>query len=1079
VKTSKHLLVGVGALLILALAVGLAFASDSAPTEEPETSPFFEATLQQAVDELDGKASPQSAGLARSASPEQAYYTDDAQLWPECAFGYTRDLTRWPWCHFTSDASRWPDACTPPWPTEDYTWDHNLWPNACEPGITQDPSGWWCNPEYTTNPDIPQCNSEYTNDPTGATPWCDPLYTWDAARYPNCTREEPYYTYASVWPECNPQEFTSDPFRWAECHYTSDSLTWPECVPAQPTWDYTSSPAVWKWCPGPAYTQNPQNWPWCDPTFTSMPNEPPCEAYTYDGNTWPWCFSWNYTTDPRVWHECHYTSEPSAWEECYSLYPTKDYTFDANLWPECDGYTYNGNFMCGPAYTYEAQVWPWCDPAWTWDMQTWPQCEPGYTNSSAQWPQCDGSTQYTNDPSVWEECNFMTADPAIWPECHYTSDPESAACDGTWFPTKDYTTDTELWPRDCGQLPGDLGDAPDDTNHSGSVMTAYPGVNAIYPVVFDPAAGLPQGPKHWQPRADAWLGPTVTLEFDADLLPDQDVVTNIDPPSDTPDRDKGDDGVNVPVPAPHCERTWFTYTVTIPPGSVGMDRYVNVWFDWTQDGDWLDTPYCPPPIGHNTSEWAVQNQLIPSGLPPGTYVFATPVYVAWFPQPADPEEIWMRISIAEQTAPLVPGTSMADGRGPANGYQYGETEDYFFKPSCPTPVADFAWDPPTICPTTTVQFWDTSSSAVPILTWSWDFGDGLGTSSVQNPTYTYSAAGVGTYDVSLTVRNVCGSDTVTKTLTVTECTTQEKDYDIYVKDSTADDGSVPSSSPWWLSPDIWVRNNVADDCATETTHQNPVPGTQNKICVRVRNRMTEAVTSTTVNVYWASASLGLSWPGSFNYVDHFTIPSLAGGAEAIDSVVWNVPYITGHFCLLARADAPDDPIGSGPDTVSPVDLVYNNNNIAQKNANIVDYPEVQTCGFYTTTVYTDVVYFDAVNTQASAIQADIEFDSSDFPLGEGTLIIDPGSLWGDCDLTNFDTVGTTLIPTAFPATMGNCDMLAHETVRMTMTVAAEIDIDFAIDVEEKVNGASVGGIQYVRDLPRCIYLPIIVKDWSP
>ena len=516
----------------------------------------------------------------------------------------------------------------------------------------------------------------------------------------------------------------------------------------------------------------------------------------------------------------------------------------------------------------------------------------------------------------------------------------------------------------------------------------------------------------------------------------------------------------------------MTYTLTIPAGAADLTRYVNVWFDWTRDGDWADTPECPD--GTHAPEWAVQNLVVPP-LAPGFHVLQTPAYLPWNPPGGNIPETWMRISVAEQPAPMDPATQQADGRGSPNGYRHGETEDYYFEPECPKPVADFVWDPPTICPTTTVSFLDTSTNSP--TSWSWDFGDSLGTSSLQNPTYTYSIAGVGDYDVNLKVSNVCGTDTVTKTLTVIDCEPQEPDYDIWLKDTTTDDGSVPSSGSWWLSPDIWVRND--GDC-TQMDHQNPIPGTSVTICTRVRNRMTTTVTRITVNLYWAYAALGLHWPGSFGYVGTFTIPSLAGGAEAIRSIPWTVPNITGHFCLRARADAPLDPLPFGPDTTPNVDYVRNNNNIAQKNANIVDYPEVTACGFYSTTVHTDTVYFDAVNTLNVTTTVDIVVDSTDFPLGTGTLIVEPGSLWGRwSSLTNFDQSGPTLLPTAFPATMGGISLAPYETAAMTMTIGAEIDEDFVISVKEYVNSQPIGGIDYVRKLPDCIYLPTILRDHLP
>jgi hypothetical protein len=45
---------------------------------------------------------------------------------------------------------------------------------------------------------------------------------------------------------------------------------------------------------------------------------------------------------------------------------------------------------------------------------------------------------------------------------------------------------------------------------------------------------------------------------------------------------------------------------------------------------------------------------------------------------------WMRITLSETKAPVAP-SGLADGRGPANGYKTGETEDYLLKlcTTCP------------------------------------------------------------------------------------------------------------------------------------------------------------------------------------------------------------------------------------------------------------------------------------------------------------------------------------------------------------------------------------------------------------
>ena len=64
-------------------------------------------------------------------------------------------------------------------------------------------------------------------------------------------------------------------------------------------------------------------------------------------------------------------------------------------------------------------------------------------------------------------------------------------------------------------------------------------------------------------------------------------------------------------------------------------------------------------------------------------------------------------------------------------------------------IADFSTtDTTTGFPNLTVNFQDNSTSNLPITGWLWDFGDG-NTSTLQNPTHTYSSFGV--YDVSLNI----------------------------------------------------------------------------------------------------------------------------------------------------------------------------------------------------------------------------------------------------------------------------------------------------------------------------------------
>lgn len=225
---------------------------------------------------------------------------------------------------------------------------------------------------------------------------------------------------------------------------------------------------------------------------------------------------------------------------------------------------------------------------------------------------------------------------------------------------------------------GDLGDAPDSTNHAGVQMNAYPMVAARYPTVFDPGIAGPQGPLHRQPKADSWLGADVSAETDADLLPDADGVRNITPPANISNSDFHDDGVFPVNPGgeitlPQCKRTRFNYAVTGAPMVAPHQAYVNVWFDFNRDGDWQDTLTCVKADGTAVTvpEWAVANQ--PVMVNPGSNVVMTPLFPSFHATGPDP--LWMRITLGDGPAPQS-ALGSADGRGPAGGYAYGETEDY-------------------------------------------------------------------------------------------------------------------------------------------------------------------------------------------------------------------------------------------------------------------------------------------------------------------------------------------------------------------------------------------------------------------
>jgi carboxypeptidase T len=179
--------------------------------------------------------------------------------------------------------------------------------------------------------------------------------------------------------------------------------------------------------------------------------------------------------------------------------------------------------------------------------------------------------------------------------------------------------------------------------------------------------------------------------------------------------------------------------------------------------------------------------------------------------------------------------------------------------------------------------------------------------------------------------------------------------DLSMEDNTGDTGTVPSVSPFWNSPDVWVRN--LDDGGIG--HQNTIRGQDNYVYVRVRNRGMSEAQDVTVRVYitafagtefvhpndWVPLNPGgggtLSAAGTY-LVGQAKVAVLSPGTSQIVKVKWAKTLIPSdpswHPCLLAEVSPNDGPRESGAH-------VWDSNNLAQKNITIVDPMQVKQIRF--------------------------------------------------------------------------------------------------------------------------------------
>ncbi len=295
-------------------------------------------------------------------------------------------------------------------------------------------------------------------------------------------------------------------------------------------------------------------------------------------------------------------------------------------------------------------------------------------------------------------------------------------------------------------------------------------------------------------------------------------------------------------------------------------------------------------------------------------------------------------------------------------------------------------------------------------------------------------------------------------------------YDAFIRDNGSDTGDIPTFAPWWESPDIWVRR--LDDSGTQ--HQNPQAGQVNFIYARVHNRGTQTITNVDVTFYYANAATGLQWPGDWNSVASRRIASIPAGGFMVVSIPWNVPNLPGHYCLFVRITAPDDPIRDV--------RVQWENNIGQRNLNIIDYPQPPAgrCEFDSNNRQIDRVSFEVINVLSAATVLDLQITVNNLA-SEAEVRITPGALagrWSSLDGLVVQPDGRLLV-TRFPAIIYGVRLNPQERRTLAVEIAAPVNSRFTIALTQYVRGQVVGGNSYQRWLPPCpIRLPLIMKQPS-
>jgi len=167
--------------------------------------------------------------------------------------------------------------------------------------------------------------------------------------------------------------------------------------------------------------------------------------------------------------------------------------------------------------------------------------------------------------------------------------------------------------------------------------------------------------------------------------------------------------------------------------------------------------------------------------------------------------------------------------------------------------------------------------------------------------------------------------------------------DLYVRDAIDDDGSPRAGNATYASPDIITKQTrVANPGGQENNgglSQPVLPGRDNFIDIRARNRGSRPTRGAFADVYWTEASTVLD-PGQWNLVGRASFPSWvqAGNVLAVSNALrWQAPAGIKDPVLIVITGSEEDPAPVKPSVKFPTlvemsRFFHQNNNVAARRA---------------------------------------------------------------------------------------------------------------------------------------------------